>query len=57
MKGRITYELINNTIGEFNKALSFKHKILATHRTKQNIRIKNQIVAYKEQECKASDGK
>ena len=56
MKGRMIYETINRAVAEINKALAYKHSILTMPRRRQSIQVKNQIVAYKEQESKATDG-
>ena len=56
MKGRMTYEMINRAVAEINKALTYKHNILRMPLRRQSIQVKNQLVIYKEQESKDTDG-
>lgn len=50
MKGRLTFQQINSTIEQVNSAFNSKYKLLATPRSKQSIKVKDKIVAYREQE-------
>ncbi|XP_064609676.1 spindle and kinetochore-associated protein 1-like isoform X2 [Liolophura sinensis] len=56
MRGRITYDQMNNAVEELNKALSAKYKLLGQKRTKLNDANRKKWEVYKSQDIKESTG-
>ncbi|NXN19290.1 SKA1 protein, partial [Indicator maculatus] len=56
MKGRITYEQINNTVNEINKAVERKYKILQQPLKSMNMATRNHYHRFKEEETKDTKG-
>ena len=56
MKGRISYDQVNNVVDEFNRALAKKYEILYMPKSEQTEQIKKKILGFKKQESKDTTG-